>query len=220
MTGVIETALTAGSFAAFPLMLFGGFISGLNPCCVALYPAAALTCCGARGRAAKQAFSTALAFTVGLALATAAVGTVAAVAGRVTATSPWFRYAIATVPLVMGIHLLGWLRLPIPSLSATTNRQRLGAAFGSGLLFSLIIGPCSTPVFASALSYAAYTQNAAYGAVLLFLYGLGAGIPVLLAGATIGRIAQKLEGAGCGLWINRATGVSLVVLGFYLLWIA
>ncbi len=100
------------------------------------------------------------------------------------------------------------------------TRRRIGTAFSTGFLFSLVIGPCSTPIFASALSYAAYGQSAAYGGFLLFVYGLGAGIPILLSGAAIGRLAQRLERAGFGAWVNRAVGASILMLGFYLFWIA
>lgn len=220
MMEALHSALSAGGFAALPLMLLGGLVAGLNPCCVALYPAAAATCCGVRGRDTKQAFSTALAFAIGLAVATSVLGMMAALAGRLTTVHRAFRYAIAIVPLVMGVHLLGLMKLPIFAFASGLSRRRIGSAFSTGFLFSLVIGPCSTPVFASALSYAAYKQNATYGAVLLFVYGLGAGLPILFAGAAIGRIAQRLECAGFGQWINRTVGASLVVLGFYLLWIA
>lgn len=220
MTDALQSALSAGGFAALPLMLIGGLIAGLNPCCIALYPAAAATCCGVRGRETNQAFSAALAFTIGLAVATSALGVVAALAGRLTTVDRSFRYIIAFIPLAMGVHLLGLMRLPLPNVEAGASRRQIGSAFGTGFLFSLVIGPCSTPIFASALSYAASKQNAVYGATLLFVYGLGAGIPVLFAGAAIGRIAQRLECAGFGTWINRAVGASLLLLGFYLLWIA
>jgi cytochrome c biogenesis protein CcdA len=142
----------------------------------------------------------------------------AALAGRLITMDTWFRYAVALVPLLMGVHLLGLLRLPLPDAAPGATRRTIGSAFGAGLLLSLVIGPCSTPVFASALSFAAYKQNTIYGAVLLFVYGLGAGIPVLFAGATIGRAAQRLECGGLGAWVNRLVGASLLALGFYLLW--
>ncbi len=219
MTEAIRVALSAGGLAAVPLMLLGGLMAGLNPCCVALYPAVAATCCGAGGRKAKQAFSAALAFTIGLALATSLLGLIAVFLGRLTTLDRPIRYAIACVPLVMGAHLLGLLKLPLPDVSSGVSRRRIGWAFGSGFLMSLMIGPCSTPIFASALSYAAYKGKATYGAVLLFAYGLGAGVPVLFAGATIGRLAQRLETVGFGTWINRLAGAILLLLGFYLLWI-
>lgn len=48
LLGVFARALSAGGVLAFPIALLGGFIAALNPCCLALYPAAAATCCGVR----------------------------------------------------------------------------------------------------------------------------------------------------------------------------
>ncbi len=73
---------------------------------------------------------------------------------------------------------------------------RLGSAFGCGFLISLVIAPCGTPVLASALSYAAYQRTVSYGAMLLFLYGFGAGVPLLVAATASARLAQKLEVKG------------------------
>ncbi len=75
-----------------------------------------------------------------------------------------------------------------------------------------------TPFFASALSYSAYSQNIAYGALLLFMYGLGAGTPIVFAGRSIGRIAQWIDRAGYQIWVNRLTGVMLLGIGAYLIW--
>ncbi len=110
--------------------------------------------------------------------------------------------------------------LPLEMRDYLKAVSRLGIPLSTGFMLSLVIGPCSTPIFASALSYAAYGQNAAYGGVLLFVYGLGAGIPIMLSGAAIGRFAQRLERAGFGAWINRADGASILLLRFYLFRIA
>ena len=47
-------ALSAGGILALPIALLGGLVSALNPCCLALYPAAAATCCGVRESAAQS----------------------------------------------------------------------------------------------------------------------------------------------------------------------
>lgn len=216
MIEALRHALSAGSIAALPLMLAGGFLAGVNPCCIALYPAAAATCCGTRGQSPKQAVTGAMAFAMGLALATSLLGMAAALAGRLITVATPFRYAIGFVPMVMGVHLLGLVKFPIPNFAA--GGCRMGGALGTGFLFSLIIGPCSTPFFASALSYSAYSQNISYGALLLFIYGLGAGAPIVFAGGSIGRIAQWLDRAGYQVWVNRITGATLLGMGSYLIW--
>ena len=131
---------------------------------------------------------------------------------------PGFAMRIAAIPLIMGLHLLGWLRLPISTLPPRATRNGLVGAFGAGFLLSLALTPCGTPVLASVLSYAAYKASIVYGAILLFLYGLGTGVPVVLVGTTAGKITTTLERAGYGLWTERISGTALLLLGLVLIW--
>jgi cytochrome c biogenesis protein CcdA len=111
---LLRGALSGGSLAALPLAIIGGLVTGLNPCCLSLYPAAAATCCATRDERLSRTLWSATAFVLGVALATTVLGILAAVAGKaMTSVGGWSRYAIAAVPLVMGAHLLGWIRLPI-----------------------------------------------------------------------------------------------------------
>lgn len=220
LAALVETALSAGSLLALPLALLGGILTGLNPCCLPLYPAAAATCCAARGEKPKMAFRTALAFILGAALTTTVLGVLAAAAGRsVAALGGWPRYLIALVPLAVAVHLLGWVRIPMPQLARPGSGQA-GGAFVAGLLLSLIVAPCGTPVLAAVLSCAAFKGSVPYGAVLLFLFGLGAGIPMLLVGTTAAGLAGLLDARGWRLWVDRGTAAVLLALGFYLLWTA
>ncbi len=225
MTGIADllgSALAGGNLAALPLAVVGGVVTGLNPCCLSLYPAAAATCCAARGERLSRTFWSATAFVLGIAFATTLLGVLAAIAGRaMTGVGGWSRYVIAAVPLVMGLHLLGWIRLPIGIWDhQRTPRGGAVAPFVSGLLLSLVLVPCGTPLLASVLSYAAYKGSAAYGGVLLFLYGMGAGLPVLIVAMTAGGLAARLDGHGWRPWVDRAVGVALLGLGFYILWTA
>ena len=45
---VLSQVLTHGNVLAVPLVLLAGVVAGLNPCCVALYPAAAVMYCGTK----------------------------------------------------------------------------------------------------------------------------------------------------------------------------
>lgn len=211
-----EAALSGGGLAALPLALAAGVVMGLNPCCLALYPAVGATCCAA-GRGGFAAWN-AFAFVTGTAAATTLLGIFAALAGHaVLALGAWPRYAIAFVPLLMGTHVLGWLRLPLSVSVAARRGSGLAAAFATGLLLSLVIGSCGTPVLASILSYAAYTGDTSFGAALLFLYGLGNGLPLLLLGAGVGELTQRAARAGWQRWGEWAAGGTLLGLGFYLI---
>lgn len=85
-------------------------------------------------------------------------------------------------------------------------------------MLSLIIGPCGTPILASVLSYAAYKQSAIYGGLLLFAYGIGNGLPLVLAGTASGTFLNRLDSSRFRNWIDPAVGGLLILLGFYLLW--
>lgn len=220
--------LNHGSMLALPLALVAGVIAGLNPCCVAIYPAAAAmycgtnspdACCGTSARLKGQGAKNPIAFLSGIATATTALGIVAALVGRIVGElGPALRYAVAAVPLVMGLHLIGWLRLPIRTLPHRVVQNGWLDAFGSGFLLSLALTPCGTPVLASVLAYAAYKSTVAYAAVLLFMYGVGSGVPVVLVGTTAHRLMVKLERAGYGLWTERITGSALLMLALFLFW--
>ncbi len=224
MTALVESvraAASSGGLIAVPLALAGGVVAGLNPCCIPLYPAAAATCCAGRCDEAGSGVRNSGAFVAGVATATALLGVAAALAGRaLSGVGGWAPHVIALVPIAMGVHLLGWIRIPLPSFSSTARAGGALGAFATGLLLSLVIAPCATPVLASVLSFAAYKQSVAYGVVLLFAYGIGVGLPMLVLGTAAGGVARRLDGLGWREWVDRASGVALVVLGFYLLWVA
>ncbi len=224
MTGLLDalrSATSVGGLLAVPLAFAGGILAGLNPCCIPLYPAAAATCCAGRRDEPRGAIKSAAAFVAGVATSTALLGVLAALAGRaLTGVSGWASYLIALVPLVMGLHLLGWLKVPLPTLGTIAQRTSVLGSFASGLLLSLVLAPCGTPVLASVLSFAAYEQSAASGGALLLAYGLGVGLPILLLGTAAGSLARRFDRLGWRAWVDRGAGVALVALGFYLLWTA
>jgi cytochrome c-type biogenesis protein len=223
----LQGALASGGVMALPIALAAGLFAGIHPCFLALYPAAATTCCGEQevGQSPRAALPRvlprALAFIAGVALATSMLGVLAAAAGRLTGgLGHSLRYAVAFVPLLMGLHLLGWLRLPLGKLTPRSFHPGMGGALGAGFTLALVVAPCSTPVLASVLSYAAYKGSLFYGGALLFVYGIGAGTPVLLAGTASGTLARRLEVLGGRRWLNEALGIFQICLGLYLLWTA
>jgi cytochrome c-type biogenesis protein len=211
--------LKHGSLLALPLALAAGVITGLNPCCVALYPAATATWCACNSGTENRGLRVSFGFVLGMATATTILGVFAALMGRVVGQlGSGVRYAIAAVPLVMGLHLLGWLRFPVGFLPHRDMRGGWLGAFGTGLLLSLALTPCGTPVLASLLSYVAYKGGVAYGATMLFFYGCGSAAPVLLVGAAAGRLNARLERAGYDLWSEHLSGAAMLALGLFLIW--
>lgn len=218
MAALSSDIFVHGNFLALPLVLAGGLLAGLNPCCVAMYPAATASCC-AISDSRKHGTLANLAFVVGAASATAMLGIAAALLGRVMGQfGTTARYAIAFVPMLMAFYLLGWLKLPTRQGPVKCVGSGLGAAFVSGVLLALLISPCGTPILASVLSYAAFKGNIALGTLLLFLYGVGSAAPVILLGSAATAALRRNGRAHWQDKMNWASGAILVATSFYLIW--
>lgn len=204
--------------AAVPLTFAGGLIAGVNPCCIALYPVAAGTCCAAPAERMSMTLRRATAFALGVAIATSALGLLAALAGRTLRSfGTWPYLVIALIPIIAGLHLLGVVRLPLSWFRRSRAAQQSGA-LAAGFLAALLLAPCGTPILAAVLSYAAYVGSAATGTLLLFVYGVGLSVPLLLVGTVSGAASARLARSSAMVWIERASGVALIAMGLYLLW--
>lgn len=214
----LDAALRTSVGAAVPLTFAGGLLAGLNPCCVALYPVAAATCCAAPAERMSMTVRRAVAFALGIAIATSIMGLLAALAGRTLRSFgawPWF--VIAIIPIVAGLHLMGVVRLPLSRLQRSRAAQQTGA-LATGFIAALLLAPCGTPILAAVLSYAAYVGTAAGGTLLLFVYGVGLSLPLLLVGTASGAASARLARSSAMIWVERVSGVALIGMGLYLLW--
>lgn len=226
LAAMLREALGTGAVLAAPIALAGGVVTGLNPCCLPMYPAAAAACCANREACGDQevrklSVAAAAALALGLATATTLLGVLAAVGGRtMTTLSGAWAYAIALVLLLAGAHMLGVFRLPTLRTPSLPRAAGIGTAFVAGLLLALVFGPCGTPLLAGLLSYVAFNGSPAYGGALLFVYGVGVAIPVVVLGSSAAKLAARLEKNGGRVWVDRATGALLVAMGLYVTWSA
>ena len=140
----LSEALSGGNLFALPLALAGGVLAGMSPCCLALYPAAAGACCSVEEQQTiRRSFGNAVAFVLGVAIAIGTLGSIAAYVGRIAEIGRPAKYAIAVIPIFMGIYRLGWVKLP--AFTPKPFQPSFGGAFGTGLLLSLIMGRAERP---------------------------------------------------------------------------
>jgi len=221
MTDISSLDLRAmGPLIAAATVFLGGVISAFNPCCYPMFPAIVVLVGNQRKAQKVKAGVIAVLFVLGFALATTIMGALSVgfgmVFGKMGAT---FNYLVAIIPIVMALHLFRVIQLQIPFKS--TQERTYEGWFGAvitGFTFAFVIVPCATPILASVLAYAAYKQSLTYGSFLLFLYGIGVGIPLIIMGSFMGlsgvaKYTQKHTAA-----IRNLTGVGLVAIGLYLIW--
>jgi thiol:disulfide interchange protein DsbD len=110
--------------------------------------------------------------------------------------------------------MFGFFNIQLPAglqsrLSNISNQQRGGTFIGvfiMGSLSALIIGPCGGPILIAALGYAA-SAGPVNGAISMFALGNGMGLPLLLVGASGGKLLPK-----AGDWMNVVKAVAGVIL--------
>ncbi len=214
--------LREGGMLALPVALIAGVVSGLNPCCLPIYPAAAGCCTALRRDTIRGNIAVAAGFIVGASLVTTALGVISGLVGSVFGgIGQWPFYVVAAVPLVFGLHLLGALELPLPKqVNARAAASGPLSAVVAGALLGLVITPCATPALAGLLAYVAMTGDPVWGAVLMFVYGLGLGVPILLLGTTAASLVSRLSTPRARRWAEHLSGIALIGVSLYLVWIA
>lgn len=119
------------------------------------------------------------------------------------------------VVILIGLAVLGVIKVPGIYRERRLELQRLPTgllgAFPVGMAFGFAWTPCVGPVLTSVLTLAAASQTVSSGAMLLFAYSLGLGLP-FLASALLLTVAFDAMG-----WLRRNARVVTTVSGAFLL---
>lgn len=220
------TILQNRSLVAYLLVFLGGIVTSIGPCNVAMIPLIVGYLGGSTNLSRGRSFALSLTFATGLAITFMVLGVVAMlVGGMIGGVSRLWYYVVAGVCFLIALHMLGVFRLPeIPWMGRLRERislKGIPGALALGLVSGLVASQCATPVLAAILTYVMAQQGAlAYGAALLFVYALGRGVPIVLAGTFTGVI-KRLQ--SFGRWspvIEKTSAVIVLGVGLYFLWIA
>jgi cytochrome c-type biogenesis protein len=120
--------------------------------------------------------------------------------------------------IALGLVMLGVIKIPGLArerrMQVTHRRGGVLGAFPIGMAFGFAWTPCVGPVLGSILTLAATAQRAADGAVLLFAYSLGLGLPFLATALLLTTTFEALRALNrYARVIETASGVFLVVMG-------
>jgi cytochrome c-type biogenesis protein len=214
------------SILGYLLVFVGGVLTSIGPCNLSMIPLIIGFVGGSHHLSRRRAFSISLSFTFGLSVTFMLLGVIASLVGGLLggSTRIWY-YLVAVVCFVIGLQMLGVLNLTLPSwfgsLREKVQLKGLPGAFMLGLVSGLVASQCATPVLAAILTYVmAQKAGLVYGAVLLFIYALGRGVPIVFAG-TFAGVLKGLRSLGRWTeWMEKASGVIILLVGVYFLWIA
>lgn len=215
----LASGLAQRSVALSLLAFFGlGLLLAFTPCSLPMLPILAGVVVGSGARPARG-FALAGVYVLSMALIYAGLGVVAALLGsnlQSTLQQPWLLGSFAVLFVLLALPMFGFFELQLPGflrdrLEKAGRQRHGGSLLGAsllGALSGLMIGPCMTAPLAGALLYIAQSGNALHGALVLFVMGLGMGLPLLLL-VTVGTRFLPKPGA----WMNLVKGL----FGFLLL---
>lgn len=210
---------------AYLLVFLGGVVTSIGPCNITMIPLVVAFVGGQAGINRRRSLALSSAFALGLAITLMVMGVLASVVGGlIGATSGTWYYVMAAICILMGLQWSGILALPLPDwgvgLRERVKRRGLWGALLLGLVSGVVASGCATPALAAILTLVMSKGAVAYGASLLLVYGLGRGIPVVLAGTFTGWLKTLPAWMAAAHRLERLSGYLLIVIGLYFLWMA
>lgn len=217
-------ALQNSSFLLVMLVFFGaGILSAFAGCAYPMLPILSNIIIGegediSRGRA----FAISMFYVLPMALVYSLFGVLAGVMGQsltIYLQTPWAIGATSLLLVAMALSMFGLYNLQIPAfiqtrLNQISSRQQSGTYIGAfimGIVSAFIVSACTVPPIVAGVSYIAQTGQVFQGAVAMFLFGLGLGLPLLILGMSAAWLLPK-----AGAWMNNIQ----IVMGIFLLWAA
>ncbi|WP_432743642.1 protein-disulfide reductase DsbD [Methylobacter sp. G7] len=222
----IVQSLRKDSLPITLLSFFGfGLLLSLTPCIFPMIPILSGIIVGHGNRiTTRRAFLLSLSYVLASALTYTVFGILAALFGSNLQTAfqqPWIIGLFSAVFVVLSLSMFGFYHLELPKsfqakLHNSSEIHRDGSLWGAaimGALSSLIVGPCVAAPLAGALIYIGQTGDAVLGGSALFFLGLGMGVPLLLLGASAGKLLPK-----AGNWLNSTKAVFGVIMLAVAVW--
>lgn len=211
---------TAGIAACF---LWGMVSVVLSPCHMASIPLVVIYVAGQhRVLAHREAARYAVTFTLGLFLTIAAVGIVCSLLGRMLGdVSPYWTILVGVILLWLALDMVGVPVCSFPGANLAWLRVRgLWGPFVLGLAYGILSGSCTFGFIAPILAMITVQEKVLTGIVAILFFGVGHCVPIAVAGSFTALVRKGMANADFqqgSLWMRKAAGVAIGLLGVYFL---
>lgn len=213
--------LASHPWLALGLLFLAGLGLALTPCVLPMLPIVANIVARQQNPTVKKGVILTTSYAIGVATAYGMLGALIAVFGESLGIIGWLQNPIilisfAIVFVLLALYMLGVFTIRLPHAISRKMQglsqagdSKLGSTGGSlvaGFLSALVVSPCvSAPLFGALLAVSTI-GSPLLGFAALFMLGFGLSVPLIIIGATQGKIMPK-----AGEWMNW------VKLGFALL---
>ena len=218
-TVVVDNAINSDPFGlashpwlALVLLFLAGLVLALTPCVLPMLPIVANIVAREDNPTVKRGVILTTSYAIGVAIAYGILGAVIAIFGESLGIIGWLQnpiilIAFAIVFVLLALYMLGVFSIRLPRFISSKMQglsqagdSKLGSTGGSliaGFLSALVVSPCvSAPLFGALLAVSTI-GSPLLGFAALFMLGFGLSAPLILIGATQGKIMPK-----AGEWMN------------------
>lgn len=173
------------------LSFAGGLLSFVSPCTLPVLTAY-FAFAFRSGR--SQIAANTLAFMLGLGTTFSLFGAVGFAVGQILLSNQQLILLLGGA-LVVGFGVMSLLGQGFTGINASQQQPgqdtSLGGSYLFGLTFAVGWSSCVGPILGSVLTLAAQTSSVWQGMMLLFIYTLGLGLPLLVVSTFFGRMSRK-----------------------------
>ncbi len=215
----------SGSPFDFVVAFFAGILASLTPCVYPLIPVSAGYVVGNAQNSKAKGFSLSLFYVTGMAVAYSSLGILAVLTGNIFgsfSTGPWVNLAAGAVIFVFGLSMfeLFSFNFNFGLKAPKSSRGSYWSAFVLGVVSSLMISPCISPILGSILVYLSTRENAFYGGALLLCFSYGMGAIFILIGTFGPGIAALPRSGKWMLAVKKACAALIVLAGVFFMYTA
>ena len=190
ITNTLVEYMSKGEFSLLFLLIsfLGGVLASISPCSLGILPLIIGYVGGYSDNDKKKTFIQLCSFVLGLGIILTLIGIICALTGSVFSSfgGVYFILFLASLILVLGLNLLGIVDINFAPVIKKIPKNDKASLFLYplliGMLFALSSSPCSTPILAGIMSFAVLSKNLLLASLMLFLFSIGQGIIIILAG--------------------------------------
>jgi thioredoxin:protein disulfide reductase len=203
-------------FAIAAAVSFGaGFLASLTPCVFPMVPIT-VSIFGATDSSRGRGMALSATFVLGIAALFTPLGVVSALTGTLMGAALANKFVVVAIALLFGAlasSMFGAFEITLPgnlnNKLSTVGGVGFKGAFILGLVMGLIAAPCTGPFLTGMVTWIATTKDTTVGAVSMFCFALGLGVPFFVAG---GLAVSLPKGGAWMLGIKWASGVVLAYM--------
>lgn len=223
-----EGPASAGFLPALALAVLGGLLLNLMPCVFPVLSMKAMALLRSAGAGEAAARRDGIFYTLGVLagfLSLAAILLLLKAGGEAVGwgfqlQEPWVVAGLAILMFLVGLHFMGWWRLPAGWSITPAATEGEGAAHSllTGLLAAVVATPCTAPFMATALG-AAVVMPAPQALAVFAGLGLGLALPYLLV-SLLPAVRRMLPRPGA--WMERlqqALAFPMWLTAVWLVWV-